>query len=292
MGTIENKIENILTQIRENEIINDKSVLSKQSKSQSCSKYDSELYRVMFSVNPNVKWMFRKAIDSILKRVLSEYYYDKDPTGQGQMPGFYNLESDDRSVINKLNTNYSCFCILVKDINRVLVSKQIEPINFLGKSPKQQEEETIKLIKYIEAFGDRIFNTNSDTFKNLMNTLNRTHTSGEKRETDTLGRLKKKFGETNVSKIGGLGSREDMVQGIDITVNMDGKEYTAQVKPFSKLMYSNGNITAIDTGNVKKYNTDWLIFTNNTATQVFDNKNTKIIDGNYVFPESALIYSL
>ena len=292
MGTIENKIENILTQIRENEIINDKSVLSEQSKSQSCSKYDSELYRVMFSVNPNVKWMFRKAIDSILKRVLSEYYYDEDPTGQGQMPGFYNLESDDRSVINKLNTNYSCFCILVKDINRVLMSKQIEPINFLGKSPKQQEEETIKLIKYIEAFGDRIFNTNSDTFKNLMNTLNRTHTSGEKRETDTLGRLKKKFGETNVSKIGGLGSREDMVQGIDITVNMDGKEYTAQVKPFSKLIYSNGNITAIDTGNVKKYNTDWLIFTNNTATQVFDNKNTKIIDGNYVFPESALIYSL
>ena len=292
MGTIENKIENILTQIKENELINDKSVLFEQSKSQSCNKYDSELYRVMFSVNPNVKWMFRKSIDLVLKKVLSEYYYEEDPTGKGQMPGFYNLESDDRSVINKLNTNYSCFCILVKDINRVLISRQIEPINFLGKSPKQQEEETMKLIKYIEAFGSRIFNTNSDTFKNLMYTLNRTHTLGEKRETDTLGRLKKKFGENNVSKIGGLGSKEDMVQGIDITVNMDGKEYTAQVKPFSKLIYSNGTITAIDTGNVKKYTTNWLIFTNNTATQVFDNKNTKIIDGNYVFPESALIYSL
>lgn len=292
MGTINNKIENILTQIRENEILNDKSVLTEQSKSQSCTKYDSELYRVMFSVNPNVKWMFRKAIDSILKKVLSEYYYEEDPTGKGQMPGFYNLESDDRSVINKLNTNYSCFCILVKDINKVLIYRQVEPINFLGKSPKQQEEETMKLIKYIEAFGDRIFNTNSDTFKNLMNTLNRTHALGEKRETDTLGRLKKKFGEKNVIKIGGLGSKEDMVQGIDITVNMDGKEYTAQVKPFSKLINSNGNIIAIDTGNVKKYNTDWLIFTNNTATKVFDNKNTQIIDGNYVFPESALIYSL
>jgi hypothetical protein len=292
MGIIENKIENILTQIKENELINDKSVLSEESKSQSCNKYDSELYRVMFSVNPNVKWMFRKAIDSVLKKILSEYYYDEDPTGQGQMPGFYNLESDDRSVINKLNTNYSCFCILVKDINKVLISRQIEPINFLGKSPKQQEVETMKLIKYIEAFGDRIFKTNSDTFKNLMNTLNRTHTLGEKRETDTLAKLKKKFGENNVVKIGGLGSKEDMIQGIDITVNMDGKEYTAQVKPFSKLINYNGSITAIDTGNVKKYTTDWLIFTNNTATQVFDNKNTKIIDGNYVFPESALIYSL
>ena len=39
------------------------------------------------------------------------------------MPGFYNLESDDRSVINKLNTNYFCFCILVKDINKVLISE-------------------------------------------------------------------------------------------------------------------------------------------------------------------------
>ena len=73
------------------------------------------------------------------KNVLSEYYYEVDPTGKEQMPGFYNIESDDRSVINKLNTNYSCFCILVKDINKVLTSKQVNPINFLGKTPKQQE---------------------------------------------------------------------------------------------------------------------------------------------------------
>jgi hypothetical protein len=246
----------------------------------------------MFSVNPNVKWMFRRSIDSILKNVLSEYYYEVDPTGKEQMSGFYNIESDDRSVINKLNTNYSCFCILVKDINKVLSSKQVEQINFLGKTPKKQEEETLRFIKYIEAFGSRIFNPNSDTFKNLMNTLTRTHNLGEKRETDTLAKLKKKFGENNVTKIGGLGSKEDMVEGIDITINIDGKKYTSQVKPFSKLIYNNGNITALETGSVKKYNTDWLIFTNNTSTQVFDNKNTKIIDGNYVFPESALIYSL
>jgi hypothetical protein len=292
MGNLENKIDNILNQIRENDIMNDKSILIEQSKSQSCSRQDAELYRMIFSANPNVKWKFRRSIDSILKNVLSEYYYEVDPTGKEQMPGFYNIESDDRSVINKLNTNYSCFCILVKDINKVLTSKQVNPINFLGKTPKQQEEETIKLIKYIELFGSRIFNPNSDTFKNLMNTLIRTHNLGEKRETDTLVKLKKKFGENNVTKIGGLGSKEDMVEGIDITINIDGKKYTSQVKPFSKLIYNNGNITALETGSVKKYNTDWLIFTNNTSTQVFDNKNTKIIDGNYVFPESALIYSL
>ena len=292
MEKLQEKIDSVLNQIRENEIMNDKSILTEQSKSQSCSRQDAELYRMIFSANPNVKWKFRRSIDSILKNVLSEYYYEEDPTGKGQMPGFYNIESDDRSVINKLNTNYSCFCILVKDINKVLTSKQVNPIYFLDKTPKQQEEETIKLIKYIELFGSRIFNPNSDTFKNLMNTLIKTHNLGEKRENDTLAKLKKKFGENNVTKIGGLGSKEDMVEGIDITINIDGKKYTSQVKPFSKLIYNNGNITALETGSVKKYNTDWLIFTNNTSTQVFDNKNTKIIDGNYVFPESALIYSL
>jgi hypothetical protein len=47
------------------------------------------------------------------------------------------------------------------------------------------------------------------------------------------------------------------------------------------------------TGNVKKYKTDWIIFSkNNKELLVFDNKNGKIIGGNYVFPEDTLIYTL
>jgi hypothetical protein len=44
-------------------------------------------------------------------------------------------------------------------------------------------------------------------------------------------------------------------------------------------------------GNVKKYKTYWLIFSkNNKEILVFENHNSKIINGNFVFPEENLIY--
>jgi hypothetical protein len=46
-------------------------------------------------------------------------------------------------------------------------------------------------------------------------------------------------------------------------------------------------------GNVKKYKTDWLIFSkNDKEILVFDNKNSKIVDGNFVFNKENLIYTL
>ena len=46
-------------------------------------------------------------------------------------------------------------------------------------------------------------------------------------------------------------------------------------------------------GNVKKYNTDLLIFANSKGNiLVFKNDDTKIINGTFVFPENNLIYSV
>jgi hypothetical protein len=46
-------------------------------------------------------------------------------------------------------------------------------------------------------------------------------------------------------------------------------------------------------GNVKRYNTSWLIFAkNNKEILIFNNKNGKIVGGNFVFPEENLIYTL
>jgi hypothetical protein len=38
----------------------------------------------------------------------------------------------------------------------------------------------------------------------------------------------------------------------------------------------------------KQYKTDYLVFNNKNKTIVFKNENTKIIDGNYVFPKSNI----
>ena len=45
--TYELKIDSVLNQIKEYDIMNDKSILQEQSKSQSCTRHDAEIYRVM-----------------------------------------------------------------------------------------------------------------------------------------------------------------------------------------------------------------------------------------------------
>ena len=126
-----------------------------------------------------------------------------------------------------------------------------------------------------------------------MSVLTETDKWGEKTEDETIKILKKKFGDENVKKIGELGGKQDMIAGVDCEIIIDGQKLTAQIKPFSKSQELDDEITLFDTGQVKKYYTDLLIFTKqNRELLIFKNKNSKIVDGNFVFPKSDLIYSL
>jgi hypothetical protein len=81
-----------------------------------------------------------------------------------------------------------------------------------------------------------------------------------------------------------------MIGGIDAIIQTNDGEKTAQIKPFSRTDEKNGIITVYDTGNVKKYKVDYLVFhRDNKGTIVFDNKNTKIVNGNYTFTVSDLL---
>ena len=124
-----------------------------------------------------------------------------------------------------------------------------------------------------------------------MRILEQTNSWGEKREVDTINKLEDKFGKDNVVKIGKLGGEKDMIDGVDVEIIKDGKTYTGQIKPFSYTNIYNGKTMVNNTGNVKEYNTDWMIFTNNKQTLIFKN-NTEIINGKYVFPTDSLIYTL
>lgn len=268
-------------------------VLINEGKSEKCDRKETEVIRFIFNVNPKVKHIFRYAIDSILKEVFSDNYYESGQYGPGESYGIYDLETKGRSVINKLNTNYTCFCILLNDINKVLEYENKPKINLVGKTPFEQISETKKFVKVMDEYKTRIFNTNSSTFINLMSTLNRTNTLGNENENSTIDFLKKKFGNENVAQIGKLGSLKDMNEGVDCQIIVDSKIYTAQIKPFTHLTKSDNSITIFGTGQVKPYKTDWIIFTKkNKEVFVFKNNSTKIINGNYVIPESDLIYHL
>ncbi len=75
-----------------------------------------------------------------------------------------------------------------------------------------------------------------------------------------------------------------MIGGIDCEINIDGVKNTAQIKPFTYTKNINGSVSVFGSGNVKKYNTDLLIFANSKGQiLVFKNSDSKIVSPSYRF---------
>jgi hypothetical protein len=262
-----------------------------EEKSEKCGTEESEAIRVMFNVNRPVELEYRDAIDRILKEVFREYWADKD--NQGNLAGIYNFETPGRSVLNKLNTNYTAFCILMKDVNKVI--KSIDPkkdvIKFVDKSPGEQNKEIKRFVKALDYFKFRIFDRESPTFQNLMRSLIDTDSAGDKREEITVAMINRHFKGKVAEKTGVLGGEEDMLKGIDAKITLNGKTHTAQIKGYKERIDKNNTITLKGTGNVKNYTTDWLIFQKGRNVLIF-NKKPNIIGGNFVFPKDGLLYDI
>jgi len=258
-----------------------------------CTTKEVEECRLLFNNNPTVKNLFKDNINKVLKEVFHQHYKNKDEYSPGESYGIYDFEMSGRSVINKLNTNYSAFSVLLRDVNRVLKYMEQPIIYFNELSQQEQITQAYKLNQTIYEHKNRIFDTNSATFQTIMFVLGQTHAWGQKREDNTIVLLKKQFGESKVIPVGKLGGSDDMIGGIDCEININGETKTAQIKPFTHIKTEDGLTYVMGTANVKKYNTKWLIFSkNNKEILVFENDKSKIINGNFVFPEEKLIYTL
>ena len=130
--------------------------LLSEAKSESCSTTDNEFYRTLFNTNEAIKYKYSAAINRILMTVFSDLYVSKPPSGE--LSGIFGLESEGRSVINKLNTNYTTFCILLNDINQVIKTiKGKKPISFVGKTPEQQLSEVERFIAALDYYPKNFF---------------------------------------------------------------------------------------------------------------------------------------
>lgn len=263
-----------------------------EGKSQRCSKEDTKKIKELFNTNSQVKRIYQNTIQKILKEVFPEHYYERNQYSEGQQSGIYDFEGDGRSVINKLNTNYTCFCILLNDLNMVAEKMKKRKINFDNKTPEEQIEEAKRFANSVRYFKNRIFDRNSSTFENIMATLMQTHKTGEKTEEIAAAIMKKKFGYKNVRIVGELGGAIDMFEDTDAVITIDGKEYTAQIKPFGKIIEEDDKFIMVDTGQVKPNKTDWLVFQKGKLVFIFDNLLTDIVDGKFTFPSSALLYTI
>jgi hypothetical protein len=267
-----------------------KQVLS-EGKSEMCSQSENEFYRMLFNVNSDVKWTYMNGINKIMKDVFPENYIVKPENDQ--LPGVYDLEGPGRSVINKLNTNYTSFCILLKDLNQVITKiPGKQPISFMDKKPMEQKKEVERFIKAIDHFKYRIFDKDSSTLHNLLRTLTEKDKAGSKREEITASILKRFFGkDVKIEVIGELGNKRDAIQGVDLEITKDGEVLTGQIKPFRNMIIGENGITLEGTASVKIYNTDLMIFQKGKNVLIF-NKKPKIVRGNFVFPVDSLMYNI
>jgi Fe-Mn family superoxide dismutase len=262
----------------------------KESKSIRCDSRSIGIYRDLFNRNPQIKNNYKNKINNIMRETFPTYWFEENEKFEGSPFGVYDFEKKGRSVLNKLNTNYTVFCTLVQDINQYLKYQKKPILNFTNKDRNGELKELEKFLNLLDLLKYRIFNTNSDTFKNIYSLIGKLDKQGDKREDRTIKDLKKHFNTDKVFKVGGLGNREDMVKGIDAKINLGGKEETIQIKPFKYFKVDGDKIQIFGTGNVKNYNVDYLVFQNNQkGIKIFDNSETKIINGVYTFPKEKML---
>jgi Fe-Mn family superoxide dismutase len=265
--------------------------LLKEGKSEMCSSSENEFYRTLFNTNQDVKWIYMRGINKIMKEVFSENFIDKP--SNNEMPGVYNLEGEGRSVINKLNTNYTSFCVLLNDLNKVITKlTKSKPIDFRNKTSEEQKKEANRFVTALDYFKFRIFNKDSSTFQNLLKILIEKNNAGNKREEITASILRKYLGKDyQIEIIGGLGNKKDAINGVDIEITKDGVTKTAQVKPFRNKIITDDGILLEGTASVKIYKTDLMIFQKGKNVLVFNEKPI-IVNGNFLFPLDSLLYDI
>jgi len=271
-----------------NEMIKQRNVIL-ENKSEGCTKDSIFAIRSVFNMNPEVVKIYRGWVDRSLEEVFSDKFYGQNKYDGSNLKGVYDLEQPGRSVINKLNTHYVGFCILLNDINKVLRYEGRPEIKIIGIKPSEQLEETRRLGEEIYKYKDRIFNVESPTFKKIIDVVKGSNIKGQKNEDNVIRLLKKQYGENNVKAVGALGSKEDALLGIDCVVTINGRDYTVQIKPFGSIMDEGDYFRMKETGKTKKYNTDVLAFIKQDTLYLFDNRKSEIDQGDFYLPKSSLL---
>jgi hypothetical protein len=286
------KLYEMRTETKLLESIKLEKLLTESKEAQFCDAKEVQFYRELIN-NPKIKKLYQDGVTNILKEVFSQFWVDST---NKEMSGFYGVESKEgRSILNNLNTNFNSFCLLTKAVNNQIdgIGKSEKKFDF-SKKENRTIREISRLLKAIDHFKNKIFTRNNQDFINIIKVLKKLWDRGQKSENDVFVKIEKYFGDSaTLEKIGGHGQKEDAIEGVDLKITLEGKEYTAQIKQFSTMSNNNGKITVKDTGNVKPYDVDWMIFINTKSNKVLIFENKPIKNHNqYVFNEKSLLHEI
>ena len=267
-------------------------LLTESKDPQFCDPKEVIYFRDLIN-NPKIKKIYQDGVTYVLKKKFSQWWVDGTTE---EMSGFYGVESPEgRSILNNLNTNFNAFCLLVKAVNKQIdyIGKPEKKFHF-WKQEKRNPKETARFIVALDHFKDEIFTKNNEDFINIIKVLKKLWDRGQKSENNANKKIEDYFeGRAKVEKIGSHGAKMDAFKGIDMKINLDGTEYSAQVKPFSNVVIVGDEIKLMDTGNVKPYKVDWLIFSNPKTNKILIFKNDPTSDKDqYVFNINSLLHEI
>jgi Fe-Mn family superoxide dismutase len=267
-------------------------ILKESKNPEFCDNQEILFYKELIN-DSKIKKIYQDGVVDVLKKVFSQFWVEGTSS---EMSGFYGIESKEgRSILNNLNTNFNTFCLLVKAVNKKIdkIGKPEKKFDFTNKE-KRTSTEVKRFINALTHFRKEIFTKNNEDFINIIKVLLKLWDRGEKSEDNASKKIENYFeGAATVEKISGHGQKKDAFKGIDLIINLNGKKHTAQVKPYSTYSIINGKIELLDTGNVKPYSVDWLVFSNPKSNKILIFKNDPLESSDqYVFNIDSLIYEI
>jgi hypothetical protein len=178
------------------------------------------------------------------------------------------------SVLNKVNTNI----LLLTKLVSLFKSNNIDD-----------------LLKSIEDNKTKLFSETGEYFNLVFNTIRYTEKKGEENEqmvNDYIRYLiKTKLGRDIIPFTEKTASYKDMILGIDITFNIDGRDYTCQVKPLKDYRIMNDNFIIESRGLIKIYKTNYIAFCNKDKNIVllFRNNDMRINNSSVIINNENLV---
>jgi Fe-Mn family superoxide dismutase len=250
---------------------------------ESCSSEENAAFGKLMT-HPVIGFEYKSGMKNILKKI-PWLTYEKG--GDGKIDGFYF--DGERHSLSWLAGNIRAFCLIAKSVNNLLKISGKNPLDLSG-SEDEVLNEIKRLVEIVGKYKDKIFATDSVFYRAIEENLKQSKDKGDKVEEVAFKRLKSKFGGSNVEIISGPGIESDF-QGNDGFIDLNGTKISIQVKPLWKVEENIDGYHVYTTGKIEGYEQDWMVFSNNRSTLVFDNKGMEDRENYYFFPNPP-IYNL
>jgi hypothetical protein len=230
-----------------------------------------------FSISRDQFISYRKEVEKIL---LKELYPDKVKYAEG-IPLLGALpceksEGRDFSIFHKVNTNVTLMRYFVRTFNINSFQDLVNLVNV-----KKNDF-------FIE--GGRYFNE-------IRKILKITEDYGDKNEYIALEYIKQVIKSKLNLEVNPIkspsGSYDDLINGVDIKFDINGKSFTCQVKPLVSIKESGVEYILVSSGNIKNYKTDYLSFANHKTGEcvLFKNKEVRINGTTIIIPQKQRVFA-